>query len=111
MKYIIEEYITDGCSYGYDVNHCVEFEGSKDDLALMILDRCQKSMEEFRKKYEPVGSKKRNEKEYVHFERELNYLEFDALGNKKLMLTHENGLDIENILYTLDEWFEANKIS
>lgn len=111
MKYVIEEDITDGCSYSYVVNHCVEFDGSKDDLALMILDNCQKSVEEFRKKHKPVGSKTRQEQEYKNFERQLDYYEFDALGNKKLMLTHENGLDIENILYTLDEWFEINKIS
>lgn len=110
MKYVIEEYITDGCSYGYDVNHCIEFDGSKDDLTFMILDRCQKSMEEFRLKHEPVG-KRKYELEYSHFETTMNNFEFDVFGDKKLMLTHENGLDIENILYTLDEWFEINKIN
>jgi hypothetical protein len=111
LKYIIEEYRTDGCSYGYDLNHCIEFDGSKDELALIILDNCQKSMEEFRAKHEPIGSKKRHEHEYNNFEEVLKYHEFDVFGNKKLMLTHENGLQIENILYTLDEWFESNKIN
>jgi hypothetical protein len=85
MKYVLKHYNTDNCTYHVDIDIPIEFEGTKDDLALYII-------EEYEKKVKDGGN-----------ENSINILKYYYFDQYQIEVIEKN-------IFTLEEWFEKEKI-